>query len=210
MEVSIVHEYSILYSDRLVQKDKKWVDGFLRYYEFNNKVEILNEDEQLVKGDFKNISFEVGKQYVINKMLVDIIDFNGTSERYISVLLKKEPVSGDSPSVSNSIKQESIPTTIRRSPSMSSLPKPPAIKIQQRSLGLTKTKSITHVPKSGGPSVLSKRKTLIGLQQMSAKSPGLKRPTSPVSKDAKLKFPVVEPIAGRILPRSSIIYKFMD
>lgn len=88
--VSVIQEYCVLYSDRLVQRDKKWVDGILKYYEFNNKIEILTEDGVLVKSDFKKINFEVNKQYKINNMIVEVLEFNGASERDILMLFKKE------------------------------------------------------------------------------------------------------------------------
>lgn len=98
---SVVEEFSILYTDRLVQKDKKWADGTLKYYQFNNKVEIFNEQGILVKADFKSIKFEVDQQYRINKFLVEIIDYQGTVTRDIQ--LKKEPDSQRAATISGNL-----------------------------------------------------------------------------------------------------------
>lgn len=49
---SIIHEYEILYTARVIQKSKKWNDGKLKFYEFNRKIEIHNESGHLIATDF--------------------------------------------------------------------------------------------------------------------------------------------------------------
>lgn len=58
LKKSVVHEYTILYSNRIIQKDKKWNDGKLKYYEFNNKLEVFNEDGNLIEVDFISEKFK--------------------------------------------------------------------------------------------------------------------------------------------------------
>lgn len=102
MEVthSIVHEYTILYSTRIIQKDKKWNDGVLKYYEFNKKLEIYNEDQNLIGTDFypNNKSnpitsnfFENGVQFKFtnNKFIIEIGDFIVSYKRDVTKLFKR-------------------------------------------------------------------------------------------------------------------------
>lgn len=92
---SIVHEWSILYSNRIFQKDKKWCDGKLKYFEFNNKVEVLNEDDQLIEVDFITpkfaSNFTNGNQIRLpgNRILVEIDSHLSTYSRDISELSKR-------------------------------------------------------------------------------------------------------------------------
>lgn len=88
--ISTVQEYSILYTERVVQKDKRWADGILKHYEFNNKIEIFSEDGILVKSDFNNIKFDIGKQYIINKTLVEVLSHNGKFDRELTIKRENE------------------------------------------------------------------------------------------------------------------------
>lgn len=111
-EESVVHEYSILYSTRVIQKDKRWNDGVLRFYEFNNKLEILNDHINLIATDFypknkKNPTcgvFKSGFEYKFtnNKIILEIDDYIRSYKRDISKLFKKSTMS---PTV---VKQEPI------------------------------------------------------------------------------------------------------
>ncbi|CAK7897808.1 hypothetical protein CAAN3_03S07558 [[Candida] anglica] len=49
---SVVQEYSILYSSRLKQKSKNWQDGILKFYHFNNRIDIHNGEGHLIASDF--------------------------------------------------------------------------------------------------------------------------------------------------------------
>ncbi|KAG7661424.1 uncharacterized protein J8A68_005002 [[Candida] subhashii] len=99
-EISIVHEYEILYSDRIKQKDKKWNDGFLKFYEFNSKLEILNDSKILIGADFirdKQIPYILDtllkddNEFVLpgGKFIIQIQGFLQTSERDISKAFTK-------------------------------------------------------------------------------------------------------------------------
>lgn len=96
---SVIHEFEVLYSNRIIQKDKKWNDGKLRYYEFNGKLEIVNEDENIIATDFNQLKnhkqflqskLAVNNQFTLsnNKLIIEIIDKLSTYERDV-VLNKK-------------------------------------------------------------------------------------------------------------------------
>lgn len=92
---SIVHEWSVLYTNRIFQRDKKWCDGKLKYYVFNNKVEVSNEDDQLIEVDFITpkfaSNFTDGKQVRLpgNRIIVEIDTHLSTYSRDISELSKR-------------------------------------------------------------------------------------------------------------------------
>lgn len=92
---SIVHEYSILYSNRIIQKDKKWNDGKLKYYEFNNKLEIFNEDGHLIEVDFINEKFKQNlaeqNEFKLpnNRLLIEIDCKLASYVRDVSELFKR-------------------------------------------------------------------------------------------------------------------------
>lgn len=99
-EISIVHEYEILYSDRIRQKDKKWNDGTLKFYEYNSKLEIFNDAKNLIGADFvrdKQIPFILGtlladdNEFVLpsGKFIIQVLGFLHKSERDISDAFKK-------------------------------------------------------------------------------------------------------------------------
>ncbi|EGW32979.1 uncharacterized protein SPAPADRAFT_60308 [Spathaspora passalidarum NRRL Y-27907] len=94
-EVSIVHEYQVLYSNRVRQKDKKWNDGKLQFYELNSKLQLFNSDNHLISTDFirdRPISFILANVLVednefafpSNKYIIQIQDKMGVVERDIS------------------------------------------------------------------------------------------------------------------------------
>lgn len=100
--LSIVHEFAVLYSSRVFQKDKKWNDGRLRYYELNNKLEVFSDDMLLVGADFyphhaRNPLecgvFEDGSLYILpnGKLILEFNEYLGTFERDLSnVFVKKD------------------------------------------------------------------------------------------------------------------------
>lgn len=82
---SIVHEYRVLYSTRIVQKDKKWCDGILRYYEVNNKVELSNPTQLLLVSDF--LSGSVG--FVMSEMLASGHEFKLPNKLFLVMVDEK-------------------------------------------------------------------------------------------------------------------------
>lgn len=93
--ISIVHDFAVLYSTRVHQKEKRWSDGRLRFYEFNNKLEIVSEEQALVIVDFypKNSKqpmeagvFSDGNTYTLpnGKMVVEFSEYLGCTERDVS------------------------------------------------------------------------------------------------------------------------------
>lgn len=121
---SIVHEYSILYTTRIIQKDKKWSDGKLKYYEFNNKLEIFNEDGQLIEVDFIGEKFkhnltEQNEFKLPNSRLLIEIDCKLSSYvRDVSEFFKKSSNETSSPSIkreySSKIKANPEPIRIKQ------------------------------------------------------------------------------------------------
>lgn len=103
MLISVVHTYTILYSKRVHQKDKKWEDGKLRFYEFNNKFEVISDDGMRVATDFypseKKLRkdgppFEVGTTLVLpsGNLIVEFDDYVGVTNRDVTAAFTKTPV----------------------------------------------------------------------------------------------------------------------
>lgn len=46
------HEYAVLYSTRIDQKEKHWRDGYIRFYEYNGKLVLVNENDVVIALDF--------------------------------------------------------------------------------------------------------------------------------------------------------------
>lgn len=97
---SVVHDFAVLYSTRVHQKDKKWSDGRLRFYEFNNKMEVYSSEQSIVATDFypstskqplESGAFSDGNVYKLpsGKMVLEFEEYLGCSERDISKLFKK-------------------------------------------------------------------------------------------------------------------------
>ncbi|CAI5757992.1 unnamed protein product [Candida verbasci] len=100
MNVSIIHEYNILYSDRIYQKDKKWSDGILKFYEFNNKLEIYSSSKVLVAIDFLrdkpivtilNKWLEINNEFKLpnNQLIIQIQEHVGVYEKDLTNVFKK-------------------------------------------------------------------------------------------------------------------------
>lgn len=96
---SVVHEYEVLYSTRVVQKEKRWNDGKLRYYEFNRKIEVHSDDNLLVATEFyphesKNpitsgaFADGMALMFPSGKLIVEVTGYIGVFER--DVTIKKE------------------------------------------------------------------------------------------------------------------------
>lgn len=103
MLISVVHTYTVLYSKRVLQKDKKWEDGKLRFYQFNNKFEVISDDGMLVATDFypseKKFSkdgppFEVGTTLVFpsGNLIVEFDDYVGVTSKDVTAAFTKPPV----------------------------------------------------------------------------------------------------------------------
>lgn len=111
---SIVHEYNILYSNRIIQKDKKWNDGKLKYYEFNNKLEVFNDDGNLIEVDFISEKFKHNlveqNEFKLpnNRLLIEIDCKLSSYTRDVSELFKRPTKDAES---SSSIKNNAIGIT---------------------------------------------------------------------------------------------------
>lgn len=135
--ISIVHDFAVLYSTRVLQKEKRWSDGRLRFYEFNNKIEVLSEEQALVMVDFYPQSakqplesgvFADGNTYTFpnNKMVVEFSEYLGCTERDVSKAfsrsstphVKREEESPESLVTSKHIKAVSVKLEETVSPSV--------------------------------------------------------------------------------------------
>lgn len=123
LKKSIVHEYNVLYSNRIHQKDKKWVDGTLKYYEFNRKVQIYNNDGILIKLDFVSErfskNFKENETFVLpsNSLLVQIDCYSTSYERDVSEFFKKDLnpekiISGSASSLGSSLGSSSCSSSL--------------------------------------------------------------------------------------------------
>lgn len=135
--ISIVHDFAVLYSTRVHQKDKRWSDGRLRFYEFNNKIEVLSEEQALVMVDFYPQSakqpleagvFADGNTYTFpsGKMMVEFSEYLGCTERDVSKAfsrsstphIKKEAGSPEALVTSKHIKTVSVKLEETNSPTV--------------------------------------------------------------------------------------------
>lgn len=119
---SIVHDFTILYSNRVYQKDKKWQDGRLRYYEFNKKIEIYSNDHTVVNTEFyphlardpiRHGVFANDATFIFpsGKYIIEILDYVGCSERDLSKMWTENDVL-NVPERSISIKKEQSDTKV--------------------------------------------------------------------------------------------------
>ncbi|KAK6202723.1 uncharacterized protein RJT21DRAFT_118797 [Scheffersomyces amazonensis] len=101
LEHSVVHEYSVLYSDRILQKDKKWNDGKLRFYELNGKLEVSNSNDNIIASDFfasksnsqiQHNYLRVDNQFKLpnRSLLIEILEIGPVYERDISKSFPKK------------------------------------------------------------------------------------------------------------------------
>lgn len=106
---SVVHDFAVLYSTRVLQKEKRWSDGRMRFYEFNNKIEVYSEENMLVASDFyphgsrkplQSGIFADGEVYRLpsGKMVLEFSEYLGCSVRDITNAFQKTKV-----------KQENVP-----------------------------------------------------------------------------------------------------
>lgn len=101
---SLVNEYSILYTTRIFQKEKHWQDGILKYYHFNNRIDIHNQDGHIICSDFfppsrdrERVTSEVlysGNQFKSpnGSILIDLDEQTGSYERDISSMFQSKRV----------------------------------------------------------------------------------------------------------------------
>lgn len=145
---SVVHDFAVLYSTRVRQKDKRWSDGRLRFYEFNNKLEVFSEDNLLVASDFyphasrnplEHGVFGDGETYQLpgGKLVIEFSEYVGCSIRDISNAFQKGPVKREGRA--SPIVEEYGPPLLARhdTRTKSAAPQGPG-KPQRRRVGLTR------------------------------------------------------------------------
>lgn len=99
---SVVHEFIVLYTDRVYDKNKRWFDGTLRFFELNGKIQLQNLEGNVVSEDytFRSTNDVLQKLLVPSKkytfqnktVIVDVLEKSSTTVRDVSFLnkLKKQ------------------------------------------------------------------------------------------------------------------------
>lgn len=93
---SVVHEFIVLYTDRVLEKNKRWFDGNLRYFELNGKVQLQDLEGNVVAEDYTQRTkeevldklFVPSKKYTFSNksVIVDIMEKSATDVRDVSFL----------------------------------------------------------------------------------------------------------------------------
>lgn len=214
--LSVVHDYSILYSNRIIQKDKRWADGRLRFYELNNKLEVYSEEQFLIATDFypstkklplQTGAFEEGTEYKLpsGKFLLSLQEYLGCSMRDVSKVFKK--ASSKTPEANGKI----VPTTyIKQEGSMGDCPVQAQGNVLEVPEDLTFLKAEPTEPKVASP-LAPPKPGRIGLTRKkgSLKKQGdLSQFTRGPSVETRLRQYVQrgQPRVNRIPPRSANLY----
>lgn len=97
--ISEIQEYSIMFTYNITQKLKKWNDGTLKFYKFNNKVQVFNDQSILISQEFlkndRNLQEEQwGSEVKMGGVLVMIDSMLSESKREISGLFEKNKDQG--------------------------------------------------------------------------------------------------------------------
>ncbi|CCH44224.1 hypothetical protein BN7_3783 [Wickerhamomyces ciferrii] len=147
--ISEVQEYTIMYTFNIVQKIKKWNDGKLKFFKFNNKVQVFNEDSILVTSQFlqndKMLQMDTwGSEFKLGSVLVMIEEMVFETSRDISNVFKKE----------NKTKTIEIKETSRKITPLKDRNNSPSLLLERRRVGLSKNRT---------PSKLSQRKSQLNV-----------------------------------------------
>lgn len=206
--LSEIDEYTILFTTRVHQKQKSWQDGLMKHYKLNNKIEILNDDGVIVSSEFRKVSFVLDEQYVIGKVMIEILSLNESYTREVTIKKEKDTgvviktgprvVKPESPQV------KSEPKKLLKAPS---LPLKHTIKPMTAGLSRNYTQSSPRGTKSisvkAEPQQKSQQKPHQKPQQKPQISVTPTESTPTVQPKTPLKFKIVEPIIKRIPPRSA-------
>lgn len=188
---SIVHEYRVLYSTRIVQKDKKWCDGILRYYEVNNKVELSHPTQLLLVSDFLNGS--VG--FVMNEILASGHEFKLPNKLFL--VMVDEKIGSSVRDVSQAIRARND-TVVVPQPFVKS---EPSVKIEPLVERLVASSRLVTDNKPIRP--LAGRK--VGISRPSSKRTTVKQEPSQFKPPSKIRRRFV-----RIPPRSSTVFQYLN
>lgn len=189
---SIVHEYRVLYSTRIVQKDKKWCDGILRYYEVNNKVELSNPTQLLLVSDFLSGSIN----FVMNEMLASGHEFKLPNKLFL--LMVDEKIGSSVRDVSQAIRARKD-TVVVPQPFIKS---EPLVKNEPLVEKVVASSRLVNDKKPIRPLVSRK----VGISRpVSRKKTTVKQETSQFKVPSKIRKPCV-----RIPPRSSTVFQYLN
>lgn len=84
-----------MYTHNIVQKLKKWNDGQLKYFKFNNKAQIFNQDSILITQQFLQNDKQLqesnwGNEFKVGGVLIIIDSMISESERDLTKVFKKK------------------------------------------------------------------------------------------------------------------------
>ncbi|CAH6722121.1 hypothetical protein CLIB1444_08S02344 [[Candida] jaroonii] len=157
----------------------------MKHYKLNNKIEILNDDGVIVASEFRKVAFVLDEQYVVGKVMIEILSLNDSYTREVTI--KKEKDNGVIIKTGPRVTKEEVPI-IKTEPKK--LLKAPRIPLKHTIKPMT-----------------------AGLSKVSNSSPNsIKKESFPknVENNVKakqetpqLKFKIVEPLIRRIPPKSA-------
>jgi len=149
--ISEILEYEIMFTYNVTQKLKKWNDGKLKYFKFNNKVQIFNDDSILITQEFLQNDKLLqesnwGNEFKIGGVLITIESMISESTRDLTKMFKKDTVTPKTniiypkPQISN-IKSK---TSTQRTPlkdlsSTTQVKSPSLLGMKRRRVGLSKS-----------------------------------------------------------------------
>jgi hypothetical protein len=93
--ISEMQEYTVLYTYNVVQKHKSWNDGKLKYYKFNNKVQVHTLCGVLVTEQFMRNATHLqndhwGESFKVGSVLVQIEELICEAQRDIAPVFRKD------------------------------------------------------------------------------------------------------------------------
>jgi hypothetical protein len=93
--ISEMLEYTVLYTYNVVQKHKSWNDGKLKYYKFNNKVQVHTLCGVLVTEQFMRNTIHLqnghwGESFKVGSILVQIEELISEAQRDIAPVFRKD------------------------------------------------------------------------------------------------------------------------
>lgn len=107
---SVVHEFVVLYTDKVTEKNKRWFDGTLRYFDLNGKVQLQNLDGIVISEDFTNRT----KEDVLNKLLIPTKKYTFPNKSVLIDILEKSSTNIRDVSFLHKVKNNKIKEELKR------------------------------------------------------------------------------------------------
>ncbi|CAM9013103.1 unnamed protein product [Wickerhamomyces anomalus] len=156
--ISEIQEYTILYTYNIVQKLKKWNDGKLKYFKFNNKVQVFNEDSILITQEFLQNDRQLqesnwGNEFKVGGVLITIDCMDSESKRDLTKMFKKDTVT---PKTNIIYSKSQIPSaggtrTPLKELNVERQNSPSLLGMKRRRVGLSKSMTPSRRRQSGTP-----------------------------------------------------------